>query len=96
MGCSLSLRLKKRLDQYSLQSNSFFEEKLFTIKTEDLEKAQEDNKDVITKMEKVLEDRVEKIKISSRLTDSAACIVLNEQDMALYMQQLLKSNNIST
>ena len=56
----------------------------------ELEKAAEDNKDVISKMEKALEDKVEKIKISSRLTDSAACIVLNEQDMALYMQQLMK------
>ncbi len=41
-------------------------------------------------MEKVLADKVEKIKVSTRLTDSAACIVLNEQDMALYMQQLMK------
>ena len=54
------------------------------------EKAAKDNKDVIEKMEKVLTDKVEKIKISSRLTDSAACIVLNDQDMALYMQQLMK------
>ena len=41
-------------------------------------------------MEKILKDKVEKIKISSRLTDSAACIVLNDHDMALYMQQLMK------
>ncbi len=56
----------------------------------DVEKAQEDNKEVIEKMEKILGEKVEKIKVSTRLTDSAACIVLNEQDMALYMQQLLK------
>jgi len=56
----------------------------------DLEKAEKDNKKVIDKMEKILKDKVEKIKISSRLTDSAACIVLNEHDMALYMQQLMK------
>jgi len=54
------------------------------------EKAEKDNKDVIEKMQKILADKVEKIKISSRLTDSAACIVLNDQDMALYMQQLMK------
>ena len=54
------------------------------------EKAAEDNKEVIEKMEKVLVDKVDKIKISSRLTDSAACVVLNDQDMALYMQQLMK------
>ncbi len=56
----------------------------------EVEKAQEDNKEVIEKMEKILGDKVEKIKVSTRLTDSAACIVLNEQDMALYMQQLMK------
>ncbi len=56
----------------------------------DVKKAQEDNKDIIEKMEKILGDKVEKIKVSNRLTDSAACIVLNEQDMALYMQQLMK------
>lgn len=56
----------------------------------DLEKAEKDNKKTIEKMQKILNDKVEKIKISSRLTDSAACIVLNEQDMALYMQQLMK------
>ena len=54
------------------------------------EKAAKDNKEVIEKMEKILTDKVEKIKISSRLTDSASCIVLNDQDMALYMQQLMK------
>ncbi len=56
----------------------------------EVEKAQEDNKEIIEKMEKILGDKVEKIKVSTRLTDSAACIVLNEQDMALYMQQLMK------
>jgi molecular chaperone HtpG len=54
------------------------------------EKAQKDNKDVIEKMQKILTEKVDKIKISSRLTDSAACIVLNDQDMAIYMQQLMK------
>ncbi|MFK8012993.1 MAG: molecular chaperone HtpG [Marinicellaceae bacterium] len=54
------------------------------------EKAEKDNKEVIEKMQKILAEKVEKIKISSRLTDSAACIVLNDQDMALYMQQLMK------
>ncbi len=54
------------------------------------EKAEKDNKEVIEKMQTILADKVDKIKISSRLTDSAACIVLNDQDMALYMQQLMK------
>jgi len=56
----------------------------------EIEKVEKDNKDVLERMQKVLADKVEKIKVSSRLTDSASCIVLNDQDMALYMQQLMK------
>lgn len=37
-----------------------------------------------------LEDKVEEVKVSERLTTSPSCIVLNEQDMALYMQQLMQ------
>ncbi len=42
------------------------------------------------RIKKALGDRVEDVRISERLTESPACIVLNEHDMALYMQQLLK------
>ena len=56
----------------------------------EIEKAEKDYQKILKRMEKVLADKVEKIKISSRLTDSASCIVLNEHDMALYMQQLMK------
>ena len=37
-----------------------------------------------------LADKVEDVRVSHRLTTSPACIVLNEHDMALYMQHLLK------
>jgi len=37
-----------------------------------------------------LEDKVEEVKVSERLTTSPSCIVLNEHDMALYMQQLMQ------
>lgn len=37
-----------------------------------------------------LEDKVEEVKVSERLTISPSCIVLNEHDMALYMQQLMQ------
>ncbi len=54
------------------------------------EKAAEDAKDIIDKLKEVLGDKVEDVRVSNRLTSSASCIVLNEQDMALYMQNLLK------
>lgn len=95
--------LHDRIDEWLVNGLTEFEgKKLQSVAKGDLdnldseedkkehEKAAEDNKEVIEKMEKVLADKVDKIKISSRLTDSAACVVLNEQDMALYMQQLMK------
>lgn len=45
---------------------------------------------IVKKIKDSLGDRVDKVRVSHRLTTSPACIVLNEHDMALYMQQLLK------
>ncbi len=45
---------------------------------------------VLEKIKKALEDKVETVRVSSRLTSSPSCIVMNEHDMALYMQRLLK------
>jgi molecular chaperone HtpG len=97
------LLLSDRIDEWLVNGLTEFDgKKLKSVAKGDLdkldtekdkkavEKAEKDNKDVIERMGKILTDKVEKIKISSRLTDSAACIVLNEQDMALYMQQLMK------
>lgn len=39
---------------------------------------------------KRLEDRVAEVRASQRLTDSAACLVLHEGEMALHLQKLLK------
>ena len=38
----------------------------------------------------MLDEKVEDVRVSHRLTSSPACIVLSEQDMALYMQHLMK------
>ncbi|MGI9304676.1 MAG: molecular chaperone HtpG [Gammaproteobacteria bacterium] len=46
--------------------------------------------DVVRRIKKVLDDKVEDVRVSSRLTSSPACIVLNEHEMALYMQHLFK------
>ena len=53
------------------------------------EKAKSADK-LIKRMKKVLEDKVDDVRVTNRLTDSPACIVLNEQDMAMHMQRLLK------
>jgi molecular chaperone HtpG len=37
-----------------------------------------------------LSDKVDKVRPSQRLTDSASCLVLNEHEMALHLQKMLK------
>jgi molecular chaperone HtpG len=54
------------------------------------EKAEEDAKGLVERIKKVLDEKVEDVRVSHRLTSSPACIVLSEQDMALYMQNLMK------
>jgi molecular chaperone HtpG len=45
---------------------------------------------VVKKLKELLGDRVSDVRVSARLTDSPACIVLDEHDMGLAMQRLLK------
>ena len=54
------------------------------------EKVEKESKDIVKRIKKVLEDKIEDVRVSHRLTNSPACIVLNEHEMALYMQHLLK------
>jgi len=54
------------------------------------EKVEEKAGSVINHLKEVLGDKVEDVRVSHRLTSSPSCIVLNDQDMALYMQNLMK------
>jgi molecular chaperone HtpG len=56
----------------------------------ELEKKAEESKDLLERMKKALEQKVEDVRVSNRLTSSPACIVLHEHDMAMHMQRLLK------
>ena len=56
----------------------------------ELEKKSKAAEKLIERMKKALEDRAEDVRVTNRLTDSPACIVLNEQDMAMHMQRILK------
>ncbi len=53
-------------------------------------KAEKKAGSVVKHLKEVLGDKVEDVRVSHRLTSSPSCIVLNEQDMALYMQNLMK------
>jgi molecular chaperone HtpG len=45
---------------------------------------------VLEKVGKALEGHVSEVRASERLTDSASCLVLGEQEMALHLQRLLE------
>ena len=45
---------------------------------------------VVKKLKDLLGDRVRDVRVSERLTDSPSCLVLDEHDMGLAMQRLLK------
>ncbi len=56
----------------------------------ELEEKAKSAEKLLKRMKKALQDKVEDVRVTNRLTDSPACIVLNEQDMAMHMQRLLK------
>ncbi|MGH8502361.1 MAG: molecular chaperone HtpG [Gammaproteobacteria bacterium] len=81
-------------DGRKLQSVAKGELDLGSVESGDEKKAQKEvekeAEDVIKRIKKVLGEKVDDVRVSHRLTTSPACIVLNEHDMALYMQHLLK------
>ncbi|MGB1009054.1 MAG: molecular chaperone HtpG [Thiolinea sp.] len=57
---------------------------------EEQKKVEEESKSLIEQIKETLKEKVEDVRVSHRLTSSPSCIVLNEHDMALYMQNLMK------
>ena len=53
-------------------------------------KIEGEHKDFLKRIKQALEDDVQDVRISHRLTDSPSCLVLGEQDMPVHMQQLMK------
>lgn len=47
--------------------------------------------DIISRIKKILGEKVQEVRITDRLVDSPACLVANEQEMSLHLQNLLKS-----
>ncbi len=56
-------------------------------KRKEAEKAAEG---VVSKLKELLGERVRDVRVSARLTDSPSCLVLDEHDMGMAMQRLLK------
>jgi len=57
---------------------------------EKAEKAAEDYKDLLGKMQETLAGKVKEVRVSHRLTNSPSCLVVEQQDMAVSMQKILK------
>jgi molecular chaperone HtpG len=94
-----------RVDEWLMGSLNEYDEKSFVSvakgkldldklsdkdEKEQQKKVEEESADIVKLIKEKLEGKVEDVRVSHRLTTSPACIVLNEHDMALYMQNLLK------
>ncbi|HFE38892.1 MAG TPA: molecular chaperone HtpG [Gammaproteobacteria bacterium] len=55
------------------------------------EKAAEEAKDVVSKLQDILKDKVKEVRITHRLTNSPSCLVVEEEEMAANLQRMLKS-----
>lgn len=100
------LLMSDRVDEWLVEHLTEFEDKklqsvakgdldLGEIEDEEDKKAQQkaegDFKDVIEKIKACLEDKAKDVRLTHRLTDSPACLVLDQQDMGIQMQQILKA-----
>ncbi len=57
---------------------------------EALEKEAEEHKGLLDRVKAVLGDEVKEVRVSSRLTESPACLVADENDMGANLQRMLK------
>ncbi len=99
------LLMHDRVDEWLMGSLTEFEGKSFVsvakgeldldklsdeAEKEQQQEVEKESRDIVSKIKDSLGERVEDVRVSHRLTTSPACIVLNEHEMALYMQHLLK------
>jgi molecular chaperone HtpG len=97
------LLLSDRVDEWLVSHLSEFEgKKLQSVARGTLDIDAEEDKKVLEEAEKtftsviehaakVLGDKVKEVRLSLRLTDSPSCLVLNEHDMSVQMQQIMKA-----
>ena len=98
------LLLSDRIDEWAMQYLTEFEGKSFRDVTRgklDLDDADEsagkageageEHKPLLERLEQALEGKVAEVRTSRRLKESAACIVLSEQDLGFQMRELLKA-----
>jgi molecular chaperone HtpG len=59
-------------------------------KKDDEKKEGEDKDPLLKRLSDALEDEVAEVRASKRLTESASCLVLSEQELALHMRRMLE------
>lgn len=99
------LLLHDRVDEWLVSHlNEFDGKKLVSVAKGDLDlgklqdeeeqkaakQAEDENKDLVEKVQDALEGLVSEVRISHRLTDSPSCLVQGEHEMAMHMQRLMK------
>ena len=55
------------------------------------EKQAEEAKDLVERVKKVLDSRVQEVRVTARLTESPACLVVGEHDMGAQMRRLMQA-----
>ena len=65
-------------------------DKLGGMDAEKRKQAEKAAEGVVKKLKELLGERVRDVRVSARLTDSPSCLVLDEHDMGLAMQRLMK------
>ena len=54
------------------------------------EKLETENKDLIERVKKVLGEKIDSVRVTNRLTDSPACLVVGEDDMGAQMRRIME------
>ncbi len=55
------------------------------------EKQAEDAKDLVERVNKALDGRVQEVRVTARLTESPACLVVGEHDMGVQMRRMMQA-----
>jgi molecular chaperone HtpG len=100
------LLLSDRVDEWLMDHLNEFDGKSFknvtrgdldlgAVQTEDEKKNQEtlskEHGDFVERLKKALGERVSDVRVTTRLTDSPACLVLGENDMGAQMRRILEA-----
>ncbi len=55
------------------------------------EKRQEESRDLVERVRKVLDSRVQEVRSTARLTESPACLVVGDHDMGMQMRRIMQA-----